>query len=195
MFYAYLKIGFEHIADPNAYDHILFLVALCAIYQLKAWRQVLVLVTAFTLGHSITLGLAVYDLIRFKKDLIEFLIPVTIIITCIFNVWNPLPTLNASVFSKSLRGRYFLACVFGLIHGMGFSNYLRAMLMPGEEGTLGLQLLAFNVGIELGQLLIVLIILAISAIVYRVGKISARTWSLVVSAIAGVLAIHLLLQL
>lgn len=195
MFNTYLQLGFEHIADPNAYDHILFLVALCAIYQLQAWRQVLVLVTAFTLGHSITLALAVWDIIRFKASVIEFLIPVTILLTCLFNVWRTPQSVEHSVFNKSLNGRYFLACIFGLIHGMGFSNFLRAMLMPGEEGNLGQQLLAFNIGLELGQILIVLLILIFSFIVYRVFRVSVQTWTRIVSAIAAAMAIHLLIQL
>ena len=188
-FELYLKMGFEHIADVAAYDHIVFLVALCAIYSLKAWKEVLILVTAFTLGHSLTLALAVLDLIRFSPDVIETLIPVTILITCLYNV----------IFHKeeesliSRRWHYLLALVFGLIHGMGFSNFLRSMLMPGEESQLLTQLLAFNLGVELGQIVIVLIILGLSFVLLEILKVKQLKWNLFVSGAAFGIAITLLL--
>lgn len=196
MFYTYFSLGFEHIADINAYDHILFIIALCAIYKVDEWRKLLILVTAFTIGHSLTLALAVLDIIRFKASIIELLIPVTILLTCLFNIFLPAQSSTSStLFNKSLNSRYFFACFFGLIHGMGFSNYLRSLLMPGEEGDLLGQLLAFNIGIELGQLLIVLFILLMSIFVYRVLKISQRNWSNFLSIVIGAAAIHLLLEL
>ena len=142
MFSTYLEMGFEHISDINAYDHILFLVALCAIYRLAEWKKILILVTAFTIGHSITLALAAFEIISFPSNIIEFLIPVTIVITSLYNVFSRPPTKKGTTFNRSISISYFFALFFGLIHGMGFSNFLRAMLMPGQENELVPQLLA-----------------------------------------------------
>src|SRR4051794_25092732 len=115
-FALYFKTGWQHIISWNALDHILFIIALAAIYLVANWKQVLVLVTAFTIGHSLTLALSVYDIIRFSSQWVEFLIPCTIVATAVFNFrakdYKP----------RSLRINYFLALFFGLIHGMGFAN-------------------------------------------------------------------------
>ena len=188
-FQLYLKMGFEHIADIQGYDHIVFLIALCAIYSFRSWRKVLILVTAFTVGHSLTLALAVMDVIRFSPSLIEKLIPVTILLTCFYNV-----VIHKEDHRKlARREHYLLALGFGLIHGMGFSNYLRSLMMPGEESQLFEQLLAFNIGVELGQIMIVLIILGVSFVLLEKLKVKPRSWNLFISGAAAGIALSLLL--
>ncbi len=194
IFSTYLELGFDHISDINAYDHILFLVALCAIYSLKEWRKLLVLVTAFTIGHSITLALAALDIISFPSKTVEFLIPVTILITSLYNVFAPTNKVVDNTFNKKLSVNYFFALFFGLIHGMGFSSFLRSMLMPGQEEELIPQLLAFNVGVELGQLLIVANILACSFVVLHLLKVKQREWTLFVSGAAAGVALILMMD-
>lgn len=191
LFSTYLKLGYEHISDIAAYDHILFVVALCAIYRISEWKNVAILVTAFTVGHSITLALAVFEWISFKQEIVELLIPVTILLTCLYNLWG---TRNALKSANNIRINYLFAMLFGLIHGMGFSNFLRAMLMPGEESQLPLQLLAFNIGLELGQLLIVAMILIVSFIAFNLIKLNQRWWIRILSSIVAIFAIHLILQ-
>ena len=191
LFTIYLQLGFEHISDLNAYDHIVFIIALCAIYRLAEWKKVLILVTAFTLGHSFTLALAVFDLIRFPSSLIELLIPITILATCLYNVSGPSQGETGSI--REVRLNYVFALLFGLIHGMGFSNFLRASLMPGEEQQLWQQLLAFNIGIELGQLLIVGFILVGSYVGLNLLKIRQYSWNLFISGAAFGIALTLLL--
>jgi len=192
MFSTYLELGFDHISDINAYDHILFLVALCAIYQLKEWKKILVLVTAFTIGHSITLALAALELVSFSKEIIEFLIPVTILITSLYNVFTKSLDTPTTTFNQRLNVRYLFALFFGLIHGMGFSNFLRQMLMPGQEDELIPQLLAFNIGVELGQLLIVAVIMAVAYLVLSVFKVKQRDWTLFISGAAAGVALLLM---
>ena len=192
MFRTYLELGFDHISDINAYDHILFLVALCAIYQLKEWKKILVLVTAFTIGHSITLALAALDVVSFPKDLIEFLIPVTILITSLYNVFTKSLNTSTTTFNQRLNIRYLFALFFGLIHGMGFSNYLKVMLMPGQENELISQLLAFNIGVELGQLLIVAVIMGVAYLVLGLFKAKQRDWTLFISGAAAGVALILM---
>jgi hypothetical protein len=191
-FQAYLQLGFEHIADPNGYDHILFVVALCAIYTLRDWKKVLILVTAFTLGHSLTLALATLQIISFRSDVIEFLIPVTILITAVINMFHRIPKTTLITEEKSSPLRYPLALGFGLIHGLGFSSYLRALL--GDEGGIFQPLLAFNVGLELGQLLIVLIVLVLAFCVVELARVPKRTWNFVLSGIIAGMALSLLLN-
>ncbi len=180
-FYMYLRLGLEHILDISGYDHILFVLALCAIYVVSDWKKVLVLVTAFTVGHSLTLALATLRVIRVDTDLIEMLIPVTIFITAVSNIVRSKSTRSASY----LNNNYILALFFGLIHGMGFSNYLRALL--GRDSSILKQLFAFNVGLEVGQIIIVGIFMLVSFILITVLGVRQRDWNLVVSsAIAGV---------
>ncbi|GAB4453189.1 MAG: HupE/UreJ family protein [Bacteroidia bacterium] len=155
-FQLYLKLGFEHISDLNGYDHILFLIALCATYQYQEWKKVLILVTAFTIGHSITLALSTLQIVSINTALIEFLIPVTILITCVFNYLQR----DDLQKDKPMTTRYLVALFFGLIHGLGFSNYLKSLL--GKDESIVFQLFSFNVGLELGQLVIVLFILLVS---------------------------------
>lgn len=171
----YLSLGFDHIADLAGYDHILFLMALCAVYSIKEWAKVLILVTAFTLGHTLTLALATLDLIRLSTSLIEFLIPLTIIITGIWNIVQR----SGSEHAFSHRFKYAIAMFFGLIHGLGFSNYLRSLL--GSEQELLLPLFSFNLGLELGQIMIVLVVLLVSFILVNVIGMKRREWNLLLS--------------
>lgn len=195
IFTTFLTLGFEHISDIKAYDHILFLVALCAIYRLAEWRKVLLLVTAFTIGHSITLALAALDMISFSTKIVEFLIPVTILITSLFNVIKPATSKeDATVFNKGINLNYLFALFFGTIHGMGFSNFLRSLIMPGEEDTLISQLFAFNIGVELGQIMIVGIILAMAFLALNIFKVKQREWNLFVSGAAAGVAIILMID-
>nr|WP_299420735.1 HupE/UreJ family protein [uncultured Emticicia sp.] len=183
-FLIYLQLGYQHITDLNGYDHILFVIALCAIYRMSDWQKILYLVTAFTIGHSITLALAALDLIEYRTDLIEFLIPVTIILTCFANFFHRSTesVLNPEKFS---RIRYLLAMMFGLIHGMGFSNYLKSLL--GKDESIVKQLLAFNIGLEIGQLFIVAVAITLSFLVLNGLKIKKHSWNLILSAfVAGV---------
>ena len=177
-FQLYAKLGFDHITDLNGYDHILFIVALCAVYRPTEWRKLLILVTAFTLGHSLTLALAVLNIIQVPSELVEFLIPATIVITALFNLRKPV---------KSQRSfgtfTYWLAAAFGLIHGMGFSNYLRSLL--GKSSDIITQLLAFNVGLEIGQLIIVALLLTITFVVVEVAKVKHQLWSIWLSGLAA----------
>ncbi len=177
-FELYFSLGFDHIADLAGYDHILFLMALCAVYSIKEWAKVLILVTAFTLGHTLTLALATLDLIRISTSLIEFLIPVTIIIA---GIWNILQR-SGSDHTLSYRFKYSIALFFGLIHGLGFSNYLRSLL--GTEQDLLLPLFSFNLGLELGQIMIVWVVLLVSFVLVNMIGMKRREWNLLLSGAA-----------
>ena len=183
----YLELGFRHISDLAGYDHILFLLVLCAIYQLHQWKTLLVLVTAFTVGHSITLALTSFSVINIKSEVIEFLIPMTIIATAIHNLFIR----STSEISGHTRS-YWMALFFGFIHGMGFANYFRALLM--DESSILIPLLGFNLGIELGQLLFVLLVLGVAYVVTNWLKMPQRDWNTFVSgggfSLALVLAIE-----
>jgi hypothetical protein len=188
-FEIYLPLGFQHITDINGYDHILFIIALCAIYRLKDWKKVILLVTAFTVGHSITLALATLNVISYSTKLIELLIPVTIVLTCLINFFHRSAQYSYEVEESSLF-RYPVAIVFGLIHGMGFSNYLRSLL--GKEQSIWQPLLAFNIGLELGQLLIVLIVLVVSSLMLDVLRVKKHDWNLILSGIVAGVALMLI---
>ncbi|RYF64060.1 MAG: HupE/UreJ family protein [Cytophagaceae bacterium] len=193
-FFIYLRLGFDHITDPSGYDHILFVIALCAVYTLRQWKQVLILVTAFTIGHSITLALATLNLITYSTALIELLIPITILITAITNFFYQEPKSRSLTISRKEKQpwRYGLALAFGLIHGMGFSNYLRSLL--GREADIIKPLLAFNIGLELGQLVIVGIVLSITYLVLNIIQSSRLRWTLIVSGVVAGMAISLIIN-
>lgn len=192
-FQTFAKLGFTHITDLNGYDHILFLVALCATYRFAAWKQLLVLVTAFTIGHSVTLGLAALNIIQVDSKLIEFLIPVTIVFAAIFNLSKPTRTGKATRVKRTFGTlTYWLAAGFGLIHGLGFSNYLRSLL--GKSSDIVAQLFAFNVGLEIGQIAIILLILTVSFIITELVKVKHQTWSIWLSGLAAGAALVLVSQ-
>ncbi len=181
MFSLYFSLGFEHISDLTGYDHILFLIAICAVYLLKDWKKVLVLVTAFTIGHSVTLALATLHIVNVSGELIEFLIPLTILTSAFFVFFD-----RSDEFSKRHHiYKYFSAMFFGLIHGLGFSNYLRAIL--GKEENILLPLFSFNIGLEIGQILIVFIYLLIATVIVNILKVKKREFVLImVGAVAGI---------
>jgi len=187
VFELYLKLGLQHIADLKGYDHILFILTLCVVYSLKEWKRVLILITAFTIGHSLTLVLATLDLIRVDGDLIEFLIPLTIFLTALANLFAG----RRSVSTLHHYLKYGAALFFGLIHGLGFSNYLRSLL--GAERGLALPLFSFNVGIELGQIIIVTIIMLLTKVAVDLLGMQRREWYVMLSG-AG-LGISLVLMI
>ena len=188
-FEIYLPLGFQHITDIQGYDHILFVIALCAIYRLKDWKKVALLVTAFTIGHSVTLVLATLNVISYSTKLIELLIPITILLTCVLNFFHKSASYSLDVEKPSFF-RYPVAMVFGLIHGMGFSNYLRSLL--GKEQSIWQPLLSFNIGLELGQLVIVFIILIISSLLLDILRVKKHNWNLILSGIVAGIALTLI---
>ncbi|WP_298995067.1 HupE/UreJ family protein [Flagellimonas sp. S174] len=179
----YLKLGFEHIADLAGYDHILFLVVLCAVYRIEQWRKILILVTAFTIGHSVTLVLVSLDIFSIPSKFIKFLIPLTIFLTALHNV------LGGNQMEKSLKMKrnYAMALFFGLIHGMDFSNYFKALIMDPSD--IVIPLLGFNIGIELGQLLIVFFIVGIAFLFLNILRVKHREWNLFISGAAAGLSL------
>ncbi len=182
----YVQLGFEHISDLAGFDHILFLVALCAVYKIEQWRRLLILVTAFTVGHSVTLALSSMGTITIPSEIIEFLIPTTILLTALHNVIGK-PTGE----TKSGMGKnYAMALFFGFIHGMGFSNFFRALLMGDDN--IAMPLLAFNIGIEIGQLMVVGFIVGIAFVFLNIIGTKHREWNLFVSGIAAGMAVLLM---
>jgi len=180
-FQLYFGLGKEHILDyANGYDHILFIIALCALYISRDWKQVLILVTAFTIGHSITLALSTLKIVTVRVELIEFLIPLTIFITAVSNLFK-----NENNIDRPMQMNYFYASFFGLIHGLGFSNYLRSIL--GRDKSILTQLLAFNLGLEFGQIIIVILFMSTSFILVDLFGLNRRDWKMVISsAVAGI---------
>ena len=182
----YLDTGWHHIISWNALDHILFIIALSAIYLAQDWKQVLVLITAFTIGHSLTLALSINNVIRFNEKWVEFLIPCTIFATALFNFFIK------EYQPKSLRINYFLALFFGLIHGMGFANSIRFMLAKNQA--IGWPLLGFNIGLEAGQIAVVTIILLISYVLVNKLNIPRKWWVWSLSITAIIISAKMLIE-
>jgi hypothetical protein len=148
-FELYLKIGIEHILSFDARDHIFFVLVMICIYDSKNWKNILFIISSFTLAHSVSLALSVLDIINLNSQLIEILIALTIFLTCLENLF----------FTQFNRFRILFSGVFGLIHGLGFSNNLKPLLL--EQQSILLPLFSFNLGVEIGQIIIVIIILLI----------------------------------
>ena len=182
----YFKLGWQHIISADALDHQLFILALACVFTIKDIKRVLILVTAFTIGHSLTLALSVMDIIRFSSKWVEFLIPCTIFITALNNIFQIDST------RKSARINYYLALGFGLIHGMGFANAIRIML--AKDQTIGLGLFGFNVGLEAGQIFVVAIILTIGMLFLNYFKIKQRDWIFFLSSGVFALSIKMALE-
>ena len=186
-FSIYLQLGFEHISDFAGYDHMLFIITLCAFYAWREWKEILILVTAFTIGHSVTLALSALSILNIDQQLVETLIPVTIFITAIHNVI----IYRESRQSRKFSSNYLIALFFGFIHGMGFSNFFKA-LTGGES--IVLELFAFNVGLEIGQLLIVAAFFLVYFLLDRLFKIKHRDWNLFVSGAGAGTSLIMILE-
>lgn len=176
-FWLYFELGYHHVLDIQAYDHVLFLIVLSVAYTFNEWKRVFWLVTVFTIGHSLSLMLSVYDVVKVKADLVEFLIPITILVTAGFNVF----TAGNSKQKGKLGLLFFMTLFFGTIHGLGFSNYFKQIAAISD--TKFLPLLEFALGIETAQLIIVLVVLILSFIFQTVFRFSKRDWVMVISAI------------
>lgn len=185
-FIFYLKLGWEHIISLDALDHQLFVLVLVAAYTYYDWRKILVLVTAFTIGHSITLALSVLDVFRISGDWVEFLIPLTILITAADNI------LMRNKPQNLMQLNYYLALLFGLIHGMGFANTAR--LTMATEENIFFPLLGFNVGLEIGQVAVVLLILVIEFLLIKFFRLKKLHWMVIASAVTLLISLKLCLE-
>tara|TARA_R110002012_G_scaffold66614_1_gene173990 strand:- start:74770 stop:75354 length:585 start_codon:yes stop_codon:yes gene_type:complete len=186
-FLFYIKLGLDHVLDFGAYDHILFLSALAVPFTFKHWKRVLILATIFTLAHCTSLALSVYEVATVDVGLIEFLIPLTILLTALFNF--------AYVYKEALEVGLFLhilaTAFFGLIHGFGFSNYFK-MLMAEEEDKIT-PLLGFATGIELSQITVILVVLIVSYVILDLLKVKQSIFIAVASILIIAITIPLLI--
>ena len=188
----YFGLGFTHIIDWRGYDHILFVVTLCAIYQFEEWRKLLVLITAFTIGHSVTLVLSTMDFIHFSQELIEVLIPVSIFLTAVHNILQGKAGISGRLFDRRQLVNYLIAMSFGIVHGMGFSNYFK--FLTGAGNNVVNQLFAFNAGLEVGQLIIVSVFLLFLYLGTNFGRIKHREWNLVISGAGAGISLVLIMN-
>ncbi|KIA94176.1 MULTISPECIES: HupE/UreJ family protein [unclassified Flavobacterium] len=176
-FWIYFQIGLKHVLDIHAYDHVMFLMALTIPYAFKDWKRILLLVTIFTVGHTLALLLSVYGIVTIKVNIVEFLIPITILITAFFNFF----TAGKSSKTESINLVFFITLFFGIIHGLGFSNYFKTIL-GGSPSSKLLPLGEFALGIEAAQIIVVFVVLIISYIVQTIFRFSKRDWTLAMSA-------------
>lgn len=176
-FWLYFRLGLDHVLDWQAYDHVLFLIVLVASYGFNTWKHVLWLVTLFTLGHSLALFLSVYNIVRVDPNYVEFLIPLSILATAIFD----LATAGKKVRNTNFNLLYFTTIFFGLIHGLGFSSYFK-MIASGSDSKF-LPLIEFALGIEAAQVIVVLVVLILGFLLQNVLKVSKRDWILVTASI------------
>jgi len=176
-FWIYFQIGLKHVLDINAYDHVLFLMALAIPYSFKDWKRILLLVSLFTLGHTVALVLSVFEIVTVKAHIVELLIPITILLTAIFNLFNS----GKSAKNNKVSMVFFTTLFFGVIHGFGFSNYFKTIL-GGSALSKILPLAEFALGIEGAQIAVVFAILILSYIAQTVFRFSKRDWTLVMSA-------------
>ena len=186
-FMLYCKMGLNHVLDFSAYDHILFLIVLAVVFSYYELKKLLWLVTLFTLGHSVTLALSAYGVLNISMDLIEFLIPLTIFITGVINIVNS----NKKPTKKDNTNLIF-ALFFGLIHGLGFSNYFKMMI--GQQEDKILPLIEFALGIELAQIIIVFGIIFLGLVFQNFLKVTKRDWILVCSSIVIGFAIQMMTE-
>jgi hydrogenase/urease accessory protein HupE len=186
-FSIFFPMGIEHITDLNGIDHILFIAALCLRYLINDWKKLLLLVTAFTIGHSVTLALSTLNVIEIPRNWTEFFIAITILITALSNCF-----VKNFTFKSKYPVIYFFALFFGLIHGLGFSTLLKSML--GKDQSIVVQLLAFNLGLEVGQIIIVLGILIISFILINILRINRKYYLVFASGGIAALALEMAIQ-
>ncbi len=185
-FVFYFSLGWQHIISFDALDHQLFILALIVSYTVKEWKQLLILITAFTIGHSVTLALSTLDILTVPSDLVEFLIPCTIFITAAVNILKP------KYSHGSIQVNYAFAVFFGLIHGLGFANALKFMLANDES--LGWSLLSFNLGLEAGQVAVVIILLLLAHLFIVYLKLNRRHWIVCISALVLIISLKMAVE-
>ena len=185
-FWLYFKLGLNHVLDIQAYDHVLFIIVLVAAYNFSNWKRILGLISLFTLGHTISLLLASYNIVSVSSSVIEFLIPMTILVTAFFNIIAS----RKSDHSERIVLFYLITLFFGLIHGFGFATYFN---MIKEDNTI-LPLLEFALGIELAQIIIVIIVLIISFIFQTFLRLNKRDWILIISSMVIGMVVPMLIE-
>ncbi len=176
-FWIYVEIGLNHVLNLNGYDHVLFLMALTVSNSFNEWKRMLLFITVFTIGHTLALVLSVYDVLHFNEGLVEFLIPITILVTALYNF----VMLRKSFKKESIKTTGLITLFFGVIHGLGFSNYFKTIL-PGNASDKLVPLFEFSIGIEGAQMAVVLTVLTLSYGAQSIFKVSKRDFSMVVSA-------------
>lgn len=185
-FWLYFNLGLHHVLDWKAYDHILFLIVLCAAYNFSSWKKILILVTLFTIGHTLSLLLANYNIVSVSSRVIEFLIPITILVTALFNLF----TSGKGKKTEKIGIYYIVTIFFGLIHGMGFASFFAAL----ETENSILPLLEFALGIEAAQIIVVIIFLILAFIFQTIFRFNKRDWVLVVSSLVIGMTIPMLIE-
>lgn len=188
-FWIYVKIGLHHVLDIEGYDHILFLIALTVPYAFKDWKRILLLVSIFTIGHTLALILSVFGVIMIKAELVEFLIPVTILLTALYNLFAA----GKAGKKDSINVIGFITLFFGVIHGLGFSNYFKSLLSGSASDKIA-PLLEFALGIEIAQVVVVLVVLLIWFILQHFARFSKRDFTLVASAFVIGVVVPMLLE-
>lgn len=188
-FWLYFKVGLDHVLDIHAYDHVMFLIALVVPYTFKDWKRVFLLVSLFTIGHSLSLILSVFGAVAIKANYVEFLIPITILITAVFHLF----TAGKSSKNESVSFIAIVTLFFGIIHGLGFSNYFNSIL-PGKALDKLLPLLEFALGIEAAQIIVVFLVLILAYVVQTFFRFSKRDWALVMSAFIIGLVVPMLIE-
>jgi len=188
-FMLYFQIGLKHVLDINAYDHVLFITALVVPYHFKDWKKLLTLVSVFTLGHTLALVLAVFEMVRINVTLVEFLIPLSILCTAVYNLFNA----GKGTKNDAIAVAVSITLFFGLVHGLGFSNYFNSIL-GGSTADKLMPMLQFALGIEMAQILVVLSVLLISFLIQNFVRNSKKNWVLISSSIIIGIVIPMLIE-
>jgi len=184
----FFELGLTHVLDIKGYDHVLFLIVLAAPYLFSNWKKVLFLVTVFTVGHSISLILSSYSFISVNSSLVEFVIPVTIAVTALFNMFSS----GKMIANTKIGLVFFVTLFFGIVHGLGFSSYFK--MIVGNTDYKFIPLIEFALGVEVAQIIVVIVVLVLASVAQGVLSISKRDWVLVISSITLGLVIPMLLS-
>lgn len=184
-FWLYFKLGLEHVLDWSAYDHVLFLITLCVSFSFVYWRRLLLLITMFTIGHTLSLLLSNYDVVNVSREWIEFLIPVSILVSAVYAIFKA-----KMGHTGKMTGLYLITVFFGLIHGFGFASYYKMINIDGEL----LPLLEFALGIEASQVIVSFLVLTFTYLAHTFFRFSQRDWVLVISSIVIGMVIPMLIE-
>lgn len=187
-FWLYFNLGLRHVLDWTAYDHVLFITVLVAAYSFNEWKKTIWLVTIFTVGHTLSLALSTFEIVIVRSDLVEFLIPLTILLTALYNLTNA----GKKSRNQKIQVLYFATLFFGIVHGLGFSTYFK--MISGSATNVALPLLEFALGIEVAQIIVVIAVLLLSFLVQFIFKFSQRDWILVISSIVIGFTIPMLIE-
>lgn len=189
-FWIYFTLGLKHLYNINAYADILFLLALTVPYEFKSWKKILLLVSLFTAGHTIALMLSIFNIVTVKVSIVAFIILILLLITALYTIIST----GKSNKKDSIVFIAILTSLFGIVHGLGFSNYFNS-IVQGKPTDKLVPLFESSLGFGVSQIVVIILALLLAYVIQTLLKFSKREWILIVSSFVVGVVIPMIIKM